>query len=171
SGGGGCGARRRSRSSARPDAWASSASSYGRAGRGRPARCSRRPQRSVLLVAGQKGGAAAAAPVGQGGGPVGIVAVDPAQHGLVVPPDVQGAGGGVELPGGDQVQGLEALAGAGMGGPKRGAAQIFQALAPFAHPHAAHNIPPLRLLVWAIPPDSVAAAHKSEPPGLDLIAV
>ena len=63
-------------------------------------------------AAGQKGGAAAGAAVGQGVGAVLVVAVDPAEDGLVLAADVGGAGGGVELPGGDQVQGLEALAAA-----------------------------------------------------------
>ncbi len=51
-----------------------------------------------------------------------IVAVDPAEDGLVLPADVGGAGAGVELPGGDQIQRLEAFAAPPVGGFDRGAA-------------------------------------------------
>src|SRR5262249_44096374 len=68
--------------------------------------------------------------VGQGVGAVGVVAVDPAQDGLVAAADVFGAGGGVELSGGDEVEGLEAFAGAWVGGVQCGWRKVLQALAP-----------------------------------------
>ena len=45
-----------------------------------------------------------------------IVAVDPTQDRLVLPADVSGAGGGIEPPGGDQIQRLEPLTAPGMRG-------------------------------------------------------
>ena len=80
--------------------------------------------------AGQKGGAAAGAAVGQGVGAVLVVAMDPAEDGLVLPADVGGAGGGVEPPGGDQVQRLEALAAPPVRRVHRGEAQVFRGSGP-----------------------------------------
>jgi len=82
--------------------------------------------------------------------------VDPAEYGLVVPPDVNGAGSGVKLPGGDEVQGLETLAGARVGGVQRGAAQVFQALAPLGQLDADHSNLLVWLLGWTIPPDTIS---------------
>src|SRR4051812_37731272 len=79
--------------------------------------------------------------------------MDPAEDGLVLPADVGGARRGVEPSGGDQVQRLEALAAPLVRCRHRGAAQVFQRLAPLGHLHANHRMPPERLLVEAfIPP-------------------
>jgi hypothetical protein len=56
------------------------------------------------------------AAVAQGVRAVFVVAVHPGEDAFVMPADVRGAGGGVVGPGGDEVQRVEAFAGAGVGG-------------------------------------------------------
>ena len=73
--------------------------------------------------------------------------MDPAEDGLVAAADVLGAGGGVELSGGDEVEGLEAFAGAWVGSVQRGVTQVLQALAPASQLDADHGTVPIRLLV------------------------
>jgi hypothetical protein len=58
--------------------------------------------------------------IDQGVGAGFIVAMDPAQDRLVLPADVSGAGGGIELAGGDQVQRLEPLTAPGVRRVDRG---------------------------------------------------
>ena len=64
----------------------------------------------------------AGAAVVQGFGAVGVAAVHPGQHRLVLPTDVSGAGRGMELAGGDQVERLEAFAAARVRGVQCAAA-------------------------------------------------
>src|SRR5262245_21400139 len=79
----------------------------------------------------------------------------PAEDGLVLPTDGGGAGGGVEEPGGDQVQRLGALAAAPVGRRHRGAAQVLEAAAPLGHIDADHRTTPGRLRVGTSAPDPI----------------
>src|SRR5262249_46642575 len=56
---------------------------------------------------------------------------------------VFGAGGGVELSGGDEVEGLEAFAGAWVGGVQCGLTQVLQALAPAIQLDTDHGTVPI----------------------------
>ena len=123
------------------------------------------------LLPGQKGGAAAGAAVGQGVGAVLVVAVDPAEDGLVLPADVGGAGGGVEPPGGDQVQRLEALAGARGGAAAARPDASLPASAPtWPSPRGPwHRSVPLLAGDHTLP--ILPTWRGTETPGLNLIAV
>src|SRR3954453_11781815 len=83
------------------------------------------------------------AAVAQGVRAVLVVAMHPGEDGFVLPADVGAAGGGVVGPRGDEIQGLEAFAGAGMGGVERGLAQLLQRLLPLAHLDACRGTAPL----------------------------
>lgn len=81
--------------------------------------------------------------VAQGGGAAAVVEVYPGQDGLVLAADVCGAGGGVELAGGDEVKGVETLAGAVVFGMDRSNAQVFDGLPPPGQLDAHHASPRL----------------------------
>ena len=91
------------------------------------------------LIAVNRGAAATAASVTQGVGSVFVVAMKPEKDRLVVAADVSSTGGGVELTGGDQIQGLKAFPGALMRRVQAGSTQIFHGLTPFAHLHTDHT--------------------------------
>src|SRR5262249_1589050 len=81
-----------------------------------------------------------------------VVQVDPAQDRLVLPADVSGAGGGVELAGGDQVQGLETLPAARVRLVQRGPTQVLHRLLPLRRLHLDHPPAPPWVVVAAISP-------------------
>src|SRR5262245_33971082 len=97
-------------------------------------------------------GAPAGAAVGQGVGAVSVLQVAPAQDRLVLPADVSGAGGGVELAGGDQVQGLETLPAARVRLVQRGPTQVLHRLLPLRRLHLDHPPAPRWVVVGAIAP-------------------
>src|SRR5262249_1338566 len=78
--------------------------------------------------------------------------VDRAQDRLVLPADVSGAGGGVELAGGDQVQGLETLPAARVRLVQRGPTQVLHRLLPLRRLHLDHPPAPRWVVVGAIAP-------------------
>src|SRR5262249_45902529 len=118
-----------------------------------------------------KRGRGRGAAVGQGVRAVRGVAMHPAADGLVLPTDVGGAGGGVEEPGGDRVQRLEALTAAPVRRRHRGAAQVFEALAPFGQIDADHRTTPGQPPVGTFAPRSDPNTPETKTPGLNLIAV
>jgi len=88
-----------------------------------------------------------------------------------MPADVGGAGGGVVSPRGDEVQRLEALAGAGVGGVQRGPSQVFRRLLPLAHLHTHHGTTPFPLLAEDHILSILPTWRETETPGLNLNAV
>src|SRR5262249_42323585 len=88
----------------------------------------------------------------KGVGAVSVVQVDPAQDRLVLPADASGAGGGVELAGGDQVQGLETLPAARVRLVQRGPTQVLHRLLPLRRLHLDHPPAPRWVVVGAIAP-------------------
>src|SRR6185369_2874134 len=97
-------------------------------------------------------------------GSVRIVAVQPAQDRFVVAAQVQGTGGGVELPGGDQVQGLEAFPRARVARLQGSATQVVQALPPLGPFHANHSIP----RVWLLGLNYTSGYHMPQDPQREL---
>src|SRR5262249_8706 len=78
--------------------------------------------------------------------------VDRAEDRLVLAGDVSGAGGGVELAGGDQVQGLETLPAARVRLVQRGPTQVLHRLLPLRRLHLDHPPAPRWVVVGAIAP-------------------
>src|SRR4051794_40568819 len=100
-----------------------------------------------------------------------VVAMHPVEDGLVVPADVGGAGGGGGGPRGDEVQRLEAFAGAGVGGVRRGPTQVFQRLLPLAQLYTHHGTAPFSLLAGDHTLPILPKRRGTETPDLNLIAV
>jgi hypothetical protein len=67
--------------------------------------------------------------------------MEPLEHGLVLASEVVGPGGGVMGAVGDQGEGQEAFAGAGVFGLEGQAAQVAERLSPFLHLDADHRRP------------------------------
>ena len=67
--------------------------------------------------------------------------MEPLEHGLVLASEVVGPGGGVRGAVGDQGEGQEAFAGAGVFGLEGQAAQVAERLSPFLHLDADHRRP------------------------------
>src|SRR5262245_17096841 len=91
----------------------------------------------------------------------------PPKHGLVLAADVGSAGGGVEAAGGDQVQRLETLAAAGVGGLQRGQTQVLKGLPPLGQLHVDHRTAPRLLLVGSFTPPTLSAGPGTKTPGLN----
>jgi hypothetical protein len=67
--------------------------------------------------------------------------MEPLEHGLVLAAGAVGPGGGVVGAVGDQGEGEEAFAGAGVFGPEGQTPEIFEGLPPFLHLDADHRKP------------------------------
>ena len=89
----------------------------------------------------QKGGRPTGAAVGQGVGPVGVVVVDPLEHGAVLAAEPGGPGGGIVGAIDDQGEGQEAFAGAGVLGLEGQASQVLERLPPLLDLDADHRRP------------------------------
>jgi hypothetical protein len=114
---------------------------------------------------------AAGAAVAQGVRSVLVVAMHPVEDGLVVAAEVSGAGGGVVGARGDEVERLEAFAGAGVGGVQRGPPEVFQGLLPLADLDTHHGTAPFSLLAGNSTLPNLPKWWGTETPGLNLILV